>query len=226
MRPLTDTRPKPLVVVRGKAMIDRVLDRLAAAGVEDAVVNLYHFGEMIEAHLADRKRPSIRFSPEDELLDTGGGVAKVLQHFGTDPFFVVNGDVVWLDSGIPALQRLDAAWDDARMDILLLLHPTAYAYGYEGSGDFDMTPDGLLSRRRERRVAPFIFAGLQILHPRIFKDAPEGKFSLNLLYDRAAETERLWGVRHDGDWFHVGTPTALEEVEDALHHLSTGAVQR
>lgn len=226
MRPLTDKRPKPLVEVRGQAMIDRVLDRLEAAGVEDAVVNLYHLGQMIEAHLAGRKRPRIRFSPEDELLDTGGGVAKALPHFGKEPFFVVNGDVVWLDSGEPALKRLAAAWDDTRMDVLLLLHPTSCAYGYEGHGDFEMTPDGKLSRRRERHVAPFIFAGLQILHPRIFKDVPAGKFSLNLLYDRAAEAERLWGIRHDGDWFHVGTPRALEEVEDALHHLSTGAVQR
>ncbi len=226
MRPLTDARPKPLVEVRGKAMIDGVLDRLDAAGVEDAVVNLYHLGPMIEAHLAGRRRPRIHFSPEDELLDTGGGVAKALQHFGKDTFFAVNGDVVWLDSGEPALRRLAAAWDDATMDVLLLLHPTAYAYGYEGPGDFYMTPDGQLSRRGERRVAPFIFAGLQILHPRIFKDVPERKFSLNLLYDRAAEAERLWGIRHDGDWFHVGTPTALEEVEDALHHLSPGAVQR
>ncbi len=226
MRPLTDSTPKPLIEVRGQPMIDRVLDRLEAAGVREAVVNLHHLGDRLERHLATRRRPKIQFSPEENLLDTGGGVAKALPQLGKQPFFALNGDVIWLDGGSPALERLAAVWDDAAMDVLLLLHPTAFAHGYHGFGDFFMSPLGDLRRRREREVAPFIFTGVQILHPRIFTDLPDGAFSLNLLYDRAIEAERLWGVRHDGEWFHVGTPEALAEVEDALHHMSLGAVQR
>jgi MurNAc alpha-1-phosphate uridylyltransferase len=226
MRPLTDKRPKPMIEVRGRTMIDRVLDRLVAAGVTEAVVNLHHLGEQIERHLSARSRPSIRFSLETELLDTGGGVAKALPHLGKRPFFALNGDVVWLDGDAPALERLAAAWDGAVMDVLLLLHPTAYAHGYDGPGDFFMSPLGQLRRRREREVAPFIFTGIQMLHPRIFRDLPAGAYSLNLLYDRAAEAERLCGLRHDGEWFHVGTPEALGDVENALHHLNLGVVQR
>ncbi len=226
MRPLTDEMPKPLIEVRGRSMIDRVLDRLEAAGVAEVVVNLHHLGDMIQAHLAGRKRPKLKFSAEVDLLETGGGVAKALPLLGTAPFFVLNGDMVWLDGGIPALERLAAAWHESAMDALLLLQPTASAHGYEGAGDFFMTPDGRLRRRREREVAPYLFTGIQILHPRLFKDVPEGPFSLNLLYDRAMESEKLGGLRHDGEWFHVGTPQALGEVEDALHHMSFGAVQR
>jgi len=226
MRPLTDETPKPLIEVRGRTMIDRALDRLEAAGVAEAVVNLHHLGNMIQTHLAGRDRPRIKFSTEADLLETGGGVAKALPLLGRPPFFVLNGDMVWLDGGTPALERLAAAWDESVMDGLLLLQPTSSAHGYEGTGDFFMTPDGRLRRRREREVAPYLFAGIQILHPRLFHDLPEGSFSLNLLYDRAIESERLWGLRHDGEWFHVGTPEALGEVEDALHHMSFGAGQR
>ncbi len=226
MRPLTDKNPKPLIKVQGRPMIDRVLDRLVAAGVTEAVVNLHHLGGKLESHLAKRDQPRLMFSPEQDLLDTGGGVANALHLLGTKPFFVINGDVVWLDGGTPALERLGAAWDDADMDVLLLLQPTTSAHGYHGRGDFFMTPEGKLRRRIERQIAPFLFAGIQILHPRIFEAVPKGAFSLNLLYDRAAEAERLWGIRHDGEWFHVGTPEALGEVEDALHHLSFGAGQR
>lgn len=226
MRPLTNETPKPLIEVRGRSMIDRVLDRLEAAGVAEAVVNLHHLGDMIQAHLAGRERPSIEFSAETDLLDTGGGVTKALPLLGTEPFFVLNGDMVWLDGGTPALERLAAAWDESVMDALLLLQPTSSAHGYEGNGDFFMTPEGRLRRRREREVAPYLFAGIQIFHRRLFQNLPEGSFSLNLLYDRAIESERLWGLRHDGEWFHVGTPEALGEVEDALHHMSFGAVQR
>ncbi len=226
MRPLTDRVPKPLIQVRGKAMLDWALDRLAAVGVAQAVVNLHHLGEQIEEHLAGREAPKIVFSPEAELLDTGGGITAALPWLGEEAFFAVNGDVVWLDGLKPALQRLAETWNDAEMDALLLLHPVVAAYGYDGAGDFVMDPAGRLRRRREREVAPFVFAGLQVLHPRLFRDVPSGAFSLNLLYDRAAEAERLWGLRHDGQWYHVGTPEALQGVEDALHHLSDGAVQR
>ncbi len=226
MRPLTDERPKPLIEVRGRTMIDQVLDRIEAAGVGEVVVNFHHLGGMIEEHLRARGGPRIRFSPEAELLDTGGGVTRALPMLGKRPFYVANGDVVWLDGGTPALERLAETWDEASMDVLLLLHPTAFVRGYQGLGDFFMAPDGRLRRRTEREVAPYLFTGVQILHPRIFKRAPAGAFSLNRLYDRAAEAGRLRGLRHDGEWFHVGTPEALGEVEDALHHLSLGADQR
>ncbi len=226
MRPLTDARPKPLIQVRGRAMIDWVLDRLVAAGVEDVVVNLHHLGEQIEHHLGTRRSPNIKLSPETRLLDTGGGVRRALPRLGERPFYVINGDVVWLDGRAPALERLAAAWDEAKMDALLLLHPTAYALGYEGPGDFFMNGLGKARRRGEREVAPFVFAGAQILHPRLFDGTPEGAFSLNLIYDKALEADRLWSLRHDGEWFHVGTPEALEEAEETLQVMNFHAVHR
>ena len=225
MRPITDTLPKPLVPVRGRPMLDIILDRLTDAGVTKAVVNLHYLGEMIAEHLSGRDAPAVVFSREDDRLETGGGIRKALSLLGEDAFFALNGDVCWLDGLTPALRRLAAAWDDEKMDALLLLHPTAFALGYEGVGDYVMAPDGRLRRRREREVAPFIFAGIQILHPRLFADAPEGSFSLNILYDKAQEQGRLWGIRHDGEWFHVGTPESLREVEDALHHLGRYSAQ-
>ena len=216
MRPLTDELPKPLIEVRGRAMLDTILDRLEAAGIGEAVINLHYLGAKIEEHLKGRRAPRIRFTHEAERLETGGGVRNALPLLGPEPFFVVNGDVSWLDGYTPALHRLARAWDDSRMDVLLLVHSTAAAVGYEGNGDFVLRTDGSLRRRREREVAPFVFAGIQILHPRLFADAPEGPFSLNRLYDRAEEAERLWGLRHDGQWFHIGTPEQLAEVEAAL----------
>lgn len=226
MRPITDKMPKPLVQLRGEAMLDTILDRLEAHGIEKVVVNLHYLGGMIVDHLKDRKRPAIVFSQEDDLLETGGGVKKALPLLGDAPFFVLNGDVCWLDGLTPALERLAAAWDEDEMDALLLLHPTCSAFGYEGIGDYFMDPVGRLRRRQERQIAPFIHAGIQILHPRLFDGAPAGSFSLNRLYDKAQEAERLWGVRHDGEWYHVGTPAELRAVEDALHHLAQSSGQK
>jgi len=227
MRPITDTLPKPLIPVRGQALIDSILDRLEAAGVTEVVVNLHHLGAMIEEHLRGRARPRIVFSHEEnERLETGGGVRKALPLLGPDPFFAINGDVCWLDGMIPALDRLAAGWDEQAMDALLLLHPTATAYGYDGRGDFMLDPLGRAQRRGERQVAPFVFAGIQILHPRLFEGAPDGAFSLNTLYDKAAEAERLYGVRHDGEWFHIGTPQGLAEVEEAMRHMAFTSPQR
>jgi MurNAc alpha-1-phosphate uridylyltransferase len=226
MRPLTDKLPKPLVPLGGQAMLDTILDRLEARGVTRVVVNLYYLGEMIEAHLQSRESPTIVFSRESDLLETGGGVKNALPLLGDEPFLVLNGDVCWLDSLTPALQRLATAWDSEEMDALLLLHPTCSAFGYEGIGDYLMGPEGRLRRRQERQIAPFIHAGIQILHPRLFEGAPAGSFSLNKLYDKAQEAERLWGVRHDGEWFHVGTPGELRAVEDALHHLAQASGQK
>ena len=225
MRPITDTIPKPLVPVRGQPMLDIILDRLGDAGVTKAVVNLHYLGDLIEQHLHDRRAPAVAFSKEADRLETGGGVLQALPLLGEDAFYVLNGDVCWLDGLTPALRRLAAAWDPEKMDALLLLHPTAFALGYEGVGDYVMNPEGRLRRRLEREVAPFIFAGIQILHPRLFAGAPGGSFSLNTLYDKAQEEERLWGIRHDGEWFHVGTPESLREVEDALHHFGRYSAQ-
>jgi MurNAc alpha-1-phosphate uridylyltransferase len=227
MRPLTEDRPKPLVEVGGKTLIDRILDRLADAGVRDAVVNLHYLGGMLERHLGGRERPRVVFShEEDALLDTGGGVKRALPKLGERPFYALNGDVLWLDGLRPALLRMADFWDARRMDGLLLLHPTSYALGYEGIGDFMLSPEGRIRRRKEREIAPFAFTGMQILHPRILKDTPEGAFSLNLVYDRAIERERLFGLRHDGEWFHVGTPEDLAKAEEALFDIAGIAVHR
>ena len=215
MRPLTDRVPKPLVEVAGRPMIDFVLDRLAAAGVEEAVVNTHHLAALVEAHLAGRARPRIRISREAALLETGGGLARALGHLGPAPFFTVNSDGLWRESATPALSRLAAAWDDAAMDALLLVHAREAAVGYDGVGDFELARDGRLARRRGD-AAPFAFMGVQLLHPRLLRDAPDGAFSLNRLYDRALAAGRLHGLAHAGDWFHVGTPEALAMAERAF----------
>jgi MurNAc alpha-1-phosphate uridylyltransferase len=214
LRPITERLPKPLVAVHGRTMLDRVLGHLDMAGVPHRVINLHWHGEMIRRHVTGR--PGIEFSEEPELLETGGGVAKALPLLGSNPFFVCNADVVWRNGSIPALLRLAAAWDDERMDALLLMQPTATAFGYEGSGDYFLDADGRAIRRRPRQVSPFLFAGVQILHPRLFDGGPRGKFSLNLLYDRAQDAGRLFGIVHDGEWYHIGTPAALAAADQLL----------
>jgi MurNAc alpha-1-phosphate uridylyltransferase len=216
LRPITQTVPKPMVRIAGVPMIDSVLDRLAASGVEDAVVNTHHLAEMLRAHLAGRTRPRLQFSHEETILETGGGIKKALPLLGDDPFFAVNAKIVWLNGKIDALARLAEAWDDAKMDALLLLQPTVTAVGYDGPGDFFVDQDGHVRRRRDWEVAPFLFSGIQLLHPRIFADSPDGAFSMNVLYDRMIEAERLYALRHDGEWFHVSTPRHLDEVEAYL----------
>jgi MurNAc alpha-1-phosphate uridylyltransferase len=216
LRPYTDKVPKPLTKVLGVPMIDVVLDRLEAAGVERAVVNLHHLGEQIRAHLKDRKKPEIVFSQEDEILETGGGIVKALPLLGDEPFFTVNAKIIWLNGKTDCLERMAQALDPDKMDALLLLHSTARAVGYDGMGDFLMDPTGRLKRRPERQVAPFLYAGIQLCHPRLFRDTPKGAFSANLVWDRALEEGRLYGIRHDGEWYHVSTPKHLEEVERDL----------
>jgi MurNAc alpha-1-phosphate uridylyltransferase len=216
MRPLTLDRPKPLIEVAGRTMLDRALDRLVEVGVTDVVVNVHYLGRMIHDHLARRTTPRIAFSDEDTLLDTGGGVARALPRLGAAPFYVVNADVVWLDGRRPALARLAQAWDDARMDACLMVHSAVRAIGYDGAGDFMVDPLGVVKRRREGHVAPFVFTGVQILHPRLFAGAPSGAFSLNRLYDQAEEAGRLYAVVNDGEFFHIGTPDSLIDAEKAM----------
>ncbi|HIE20608.1 MAG TPA: nucleotidyltransferase family protein, partial [Rhodospirillales bacterium] len=210
LKPVTDTLPKALVQVDNRALIDHALDRLEAVGVGEVVVNTHYLAEQLQAHLSGRKSPVLQISHEDDLLDTGGGIAKALPLLGDDPFLAVNADAFWLNGPYDALQRMAHTWDDDTMDGLLLLHSTVEAYGYTGLGDF-CAPlgDGVLTRRLEGEVSPWLFTGIQMLHPRLFKTAPDGAFSLNLLYDRAIESGRLLGVVHDGEWFHVGTPQGL-----------------
>ena len=227
LKPVTDTLPKALVQVDNRALIDHALDRLEAVGVGEVVVNTHYLAEQLQAHLSGRKLPVLQISHEDDLLDTGGGIAKALPLLGDDPFLAVNADAFWLNGPYDALQRMAHTWDDDTMDGLLLLHSTVEAYGYTGLGDF-CAPlgDGVLTRRLEGEVSPWLFTGIQMLHPRLFKTAPDGAFSLNLLYDRAIESGRLLGVVHDGEWFHVGTPQGLEEAETYMHLRYAGKERR
>jgi N-acetyl-alpha-D-muramate 1-phosphate uridylyltransferase len=217
MHPLTEKMPKPLIKVAGKPLIDHVLDRLAAAGVARAVINVHHFAEQMQRHLATRARPQIVISDERGLLlGTGGGVNKALPELGDAPFFLINSDTLWIDGVKPNLQRLVEAFDPATMDALLLLAPAAGSIGYSGRGDFTMAPDGALQKRGERAVAPFVYAGAAILKPALFKDAPAGEFPLTLLFDRAGAAGRLYGLRLEGLWMHVGTPDAVALAEAAI----------
>ena len=217
MRPLTERMPKPLVTVAGKPLLDHVLDKLADAGVNDAVVNVHYLPDQIIDHVKGRARPRITISDErDAVLGTGGGVVKALPLLGDAPFFHLNADTLWIDGAQPNLTRLAAAFDPARMDILLLMAPTAGSIGYAGSGDYAMLPDGALRRRKEHQVVPFVYAGVAIMSPAIFADAPAGEFSLTTMFDRANEQERLFGLRLDGLWMHVGTPDAVSAAEQAF----------
>jgi MurNAc alpha-1-phosphate uridylyltransferase len=217
MRPLTDTVPKPLVAVAGKALIDYMLDRLADAGVELAVVNVHYFADKIEKHVKARTRPKIVISDERaELLDTGGGVMKALPLLGPGPFFHVNSDTVWIEGVTPNLTRLAGMFEPEKMDGLLLLAATASSIGYDGRGDFSMAPDGRLAWRAERDVAPFVYAGAAILSPALFKDVPAGAFSINRLFRKAVEAGRLYGSRLEGTWMHVGTPQSVRAAEAAI----------
>lgn len=217
MRSLTEARPKPLVAVGGKPLIDHVLDKLAAAGVETAIVNVHYFADQIERHLAGRGAPRIVISDErGGLLGTGGGVAKALPRLGEAPFFHVNSDTIWIDGVSPNLQRLAHAFEVNAMDALLLLAPTATSVGYSGRGDFAMAPDGRLRRRGERDIVPFVYAGVAVLSPSLFADAPGGAFPLTQLFSRAEEAGRLYGLRLEGVWMHVGTPEAVATAEAAI----------
>ena len=217
MRPLTDRMPKPLVEVAGQPLLDHVLDKLAAAGIAEAVVNVHYLPDQIIDHVASRTRPRVIISDErDRVLGTGGGVVKALPKLGDRPFFLLNADTMWIDGVRSNLARLAETFDPARMDILLLMAPTASSIGYTGRGDYSMLPDGALRKRREHQVVPFVYAGAAIMSPSIFADAPKGEFSLTKKFDAANEQERLFGLRLDGVWMHVGTPDAVQAAEEAF----------
>jgi len=208
MRPISDAVPKPLIEIAGRTLLDHAIDRLELAGVEHIVVNAHYKAAMVTAQLAKRRHPRIDVSEESELLDTGGGVKRALPLLG-DAFFVVNGDVLWLDGREYALTRLSRAFDARRMDGALLLQRTVSAVGYEGSGDYFLDALGTPRRRGEGEVAPYIFTGIQLLHRRLFDGVGEPAFSLNLVHGRAERAGRLQAIVHDGEWYHVGTPAGL-----------------
>jgi MurNAc alpha-1-phosphate uridylyltransferase len=217
MRPLTDHMPKPLVRVAGQPLLDHVLDKLAGAGVTEAVVNVHYLPDQIIEHVAARSRPRVIISDErNQVLGTGGAVVKALPLLGHTPFFHLNADTMWIDGVRPNLARLAETFDPDRMDILLLMAPTTSSIGYSGRGDYGMLADGALRKRKEHQVVPFVYAGAAIMSPSLFADAPEGDFSLTKLFDRANEQERLFGLRLDGVWMHVGTPDAIEAAEEAF----------
>ncbi len=221
MGPLSQSRPKPLVEVTGRALIDHVLDRLAQAGIATAVVNVHHFADAVEEHLKGRKHPRIVISNERvQLLSTGGGIAKALPLLGGGLFVLLNSDSLWIEGATPNLVRLARGLDRGRMDAVLLLAATAGAIGYGGRGDYAMDADGRLHRCGEREVAAFVYAGAAILSPALFSGAPKGAFPLTILFDRAEKSGRLFGLRLEGSFLHVGTPEAIAAAEQAIRRLS------
>jgi MurNAc alpha-1-phosphate uridylyltransferase len=224
MRPLTNNCPKPLLTVGGRTMLDRSLDALAEAGVEEVVVNSFYLGQMIGEHLKNRKSPRITLSPETSLLDTGGGVKKMIGFFGDEPFYVLNADVVWTDGRKSTLRNLAEKWDSSKMDLLLLLHAAADVPAYAGKGDYYLADgaDKPIFAKGKDKTANYIFAGPRIVHPRIFKNAPEGAFSFIELFHEAERNGRLYALRHEGEWYHVGTPEALADTNRILAKRQAG----
>jgi len=220
MRPLTATRPKPLIEVGGKALLDHVLEKLQQAGVRKVVVNVHYLADALEAHLASRNHGlEVAISDERKLLmETGGGLVQAAPLIDADPFLALNSDNLWIDGPADTLKLLASQWDDRKMDALLLLVPQARALNHGGMGDFHMGSTGRLRRRRRSHVAPFVFTGIQIVSKRLLRDAPTGPFSTNILWDRAIEEGRCFGAVHQGLWFDVGTPQSIQMTETALEN--------
>jgi MurNAc alpha-1-phosphate uridylyltransferase len=225
MAPLTVDTPKPLIKLGGKPLIDHAIDRLVAGGVDFIVVNVHYKADQLIEYLDKRRSElgevKVVISDEtDELLDTGAGVLKALPLFEGEAFFTYNSDSLWIEGMGSSLARLQARWNPETMDALMLLAPCATAIGYDGRGDFEMDAWGHLKRRPEMNIAPFVWTGVQIIHAGLFDDAPQGRFSINRQWDRSMTAGRLWGVRLDGVWIHVGTPQGLEEAEEFLRDLA------
>jgi MurNAc alpha-1-phosphate uridylyltransferase len=217
MAPANGVLPKPLLPLGGKALIDHVLDRHVEAGIGRAVVNVHHKADLVEAHLRGRRAPRIEISDErGRLLDTGGGVKRALPRLGAGPFLIHNSDSVWIEGVGSNLGRLFEAWDDERMDCLMLLALASQSLGYQGRGDFAFEADGRIRRRVEQGIVPFAFTGVSLAHPRLFDGSPEGAFSLNAVWDGAMAAGRAFGLRMEGTWMHVGTPDALAQAEQRL----------
>jgi MurNAc alpha-1-phosphate uridylyltransferase len=217
MRPLTEKTPKPLIKVAGKPLIQFNLEALSNFAAARVVVNIHHLPLQMMEFLKNYSELNLQISNEsEELLDSGGGIKNALHLLGSSPFFILNADSFWIDGATSNLVRLSKAWDSARMDILLMLAAGKQIIGYSGYGDFMMNSNGQLKRRTEKAVSPFVYTGVALISPKIFSETPNGPFSLNLLFDRAIELERLYGIRLDGDWYHVGTPASIDEAEQKM----------
>jgi MurNAc alpha-1-phosphate uridylyltransferase len=221
MRPLTATRPKPLIEVSGKALLDHTLDKLRTASVRKVVVNVHYLADALEAHLTSRDHGvEVLISDERNLLmETGGGLVQAAPLIDCDPFLALNSDNLWIDGPADTLKLLASHWDDAKMDALLLLVPQARALNHKGMGDFHMGRTGRIRRREKSRVAPFVFTGIQIVSKRLLRDPPQGPFSTSILWDRAIEEGRCFGAVHQGLWFDVGTPQSIQLTETALENV-------
>lgn len=213
LRPHTDTMPKPMVDIAGTSIIRRTIAKLVQAGVTDIVVNLHHLGDVLEDHLKEVKGVNIILSREEELLETGGGIKKALHHFGDEPFYIINGDALWDEGEVPALEKLAQVWSDD-MDILLLLQPTRRMELTGAVGDYRL--NGGKASRAKDKSGDHMFAGVRIAHPRIFEGLPDGAFSFLSLMDRAEEQGRLYGLVHSGHWYHISTPEDLQSVNEAF----------
>lgn len=221
MRPLTLDRPKPLVKVQGRTLLDHCLDRLVDVGVKRVIVNVHYKAEQIIQHCDGRKDIAITIQDETAgLLETGGALVCARPFFEEQPAFILNSDSIWLEGMGSNLKRLARAFDPEHMDCMMLLATTFNAMGFDGRGDFHMDPTGRLKRREAQKVAPFAMPGVQIIHPRFLDDAPQGPFSTNVLWDRGIERDRVFGLRMEGRWMHIGTPDAVKDAEDFLRRLS------
>lgn len=226
MRPLSDLTPKPLLTLAGRTLLDHALDRLAEAGVREAVVNAHWQADRLAESIAARAGPpAVTLHREATLLETGGGVRAALPLLGRHPFFVVNGDAYWLDGPRPALLRLAAALDPAETDAVLLLQRGCHVEADVGFGDFALDQLGRPRRRTSCEIVPYVYAGLQIVSPALFADAPDGSFSMNRLWDRAIAAGRLHAIVHDGLWFHLSTPADLAAAVAVLQHRARGTTR-
>ncbi len=215
MAPLTDTCPKPLLSVANKTMIDRSIDALKNVGVEDITVNTHYLGDLIEEHLGYRDDVNIQFSNEEEILETGGGVKKALANFNNKPFYVLNSDVICTDGAKHYLQNLAEFWDTDKMDILLQLYPIDKLLVKKENGDYQIDNSGkLIFKDNLDTKAKYLFTGPRIIHPRIFDNITDKAFSFKKLFDQAEEKKRLYGIVHDGEWFHIGTPEELMKTDE------------
>jgi N-acetyl-alpha-D-muramate 1-phosphate uridylyltransferase len=210
MRPLTDTFPKPLISIGGKTILGRAFDHLKRAQIFNIVVNTHYLASLMEEYL-QKLHPETLISYEEILLETGGGIKKALPLLGEGPFLTLNGDSIW--SGGEGLRAMEGFWNGEEMDGLLLLIPREKAFGYEGCGDFFMSEERRLSRPSQAQEAPYVYIGVQIVHPRLFNGAPQGPFSMNLLWNKSMQQGRLYGYVHKGEWFHMSTPGDLERYE-------------
>jgi MurNAc alpha-1-phosphate uridylyltransferase len=224
MKPLTDTRPKPLIEVAGRTLVDRVLDKLAIQGVTRAVVNVHHFADQMVAHLAKRKDIEIIISDErDLLLETGGGVIKALPLLGDDPFFAINTDVTWATPGDTTFVKMAEAYDPNEMDALLLLADMGATMGFRGQGDFYLAHDGHLVRRGDKPTAPYVFAGTHITRADLLRNYKPEPFSANVYWNAMGRAGRLYGTVMAPFWMHVGDPAGRDEAEARLKMMGPGS---